>query len=105
MRRAYSPRMEVFESSNHRPGEPHRLWDADTVVIDVDFALVVGTSGAVSALRKIGRGEALDAAELQTVLTANSWADQIWYRPVAVAFEGRLHLSEGVDALLLRHED
>jgi hypothetical protein len=73
--------IELSESPNTRPGEPHRSWLAPTRVVDHDALAVVSFSGARDALGRLIRDEPLSLEDQVALGRLNSFCFALWYEP------------------------
>ena len=70
------------ETSNHRPGEPLREWDAITAAGDLDLTIQGSASG--DALTRLIKGEPLSSEDLFSFGRLNSLCVLKWFEPLVM---------------------
>lgn len=70
------------ETSNHRPGEPLRAWDAVTAAGDLDLTIQGSASG--EALTRLINGESLSPEDLFAFGRLNSLCVLKWFEPLVM---------------------
>lgn len=70
------------ETSNHRPGEPLRAWDAITAAGDLDLTIQGSASG--EALTRLIKGEPLSSEDLFAFGRLNSLCVLKWFEPLVM---------------------